>query len=316
VNTPSLSVIVPTHNPDANRLARTLTGLRAQTLHVSHWELLVVDNACVTPLTSSSITPAPLSNLRVVGEPNLGLTAARRRGFLEASGGLFLLVDDDNVLDPDYLARVIDLFARHPRVGALGGRSLPEFAVPPAPWQSEFFDLLALRDLGPTPLFSGVLRPPGATHNTYPACAPIGAGMALRRAVAQAWLDSYATTTLSDRRGGELSSSGDNDIVFAGLHAGWTVAYFPELVLTHLIPASRLDSAYLARLNRGIQESWMQVLTQHDANDWPPIPAWTVPLRRAKAWFTYRAWSSHAARIRWQGACGHFAGRAIRVPKC
>ena len=34
-------------------------------------------------------------------------------------------------------------------------------------------------------------------------------------------------------------------------------------------------------------------------------------LRKTKSWFTYRAWSSPAAYIRWQGACRHFAGRTV-----
>ncbi len=302
-----ISVIVPAHCPDRGRLRRALAGLRAQSLPSTDWETLLVDNASVPPLTGAALAAEAPSNLRLLTEPALGLTAARRRGFAEARGELCVLVDDDNVLAPDYLARVVALFTAQPGLGAIGGRILPEFAASPAPWQHEFFDLLALRDLGPNPLLASGLRPPGASRNVYPACAPVGAGMALRRSSVRDWLT--APSVLSDRRGRELTSGGDNDLIFAVLRSGASVGYFPELSLTHLIPAERLDPAYLARLNRGIQKSWMQVLTRHEANDWPPIPAWSVPLRQLKAWFTHRAWSSPAARIRWQGACGHFEGR-------
>lgn len=134
--------------------------------------------------------------------------------------------------------------------------------------------------------------------------------MVLRRPAAQAWLARRSATALPDRTGGNLSSSGDNDIVLAAMAAGWETAYFPTLRLTHLIPRFRTQRDYLARLNRSIQSSWMRVLTAHDANPWPALAAWTVPLRIAKAWFHYRAWSSDAAHVRWQGACGHFEGRA------
>jgi hypothetical protein len=135
--------------------------------------------------------------------------------------------------------------------------------------------------------------------------------MALRRPAWNAWLESLRDPAAvpSDRRGGELTSSGDNDIVLCALQAGWRAGYFPELSLTHLIPAGRLDAGYLARLNRGIQQSWMQVLTRHAANPWPALTPAGAALRKAKAWFTNRAWSSPAARVRWQGACGHFDGR-------
>jgi len=133
--------------------------------------------------------------------------------------------------------------------------------------------------------------------------------MALRRAAWEAWLQAPGAHALSDRRGAALSSAGDNEIVFQVLKAGWSVAYFPGLVLTHLIPESRLQPGYLARLNHGIQKSWMQVLARHDASPWPSLTPPGARLRALRAWFTHRAWSSPAARIRWQGACGHFAGR-------
>jgi glycosyltransferase involved in cell wall biosynthesis len=40
-----LSVIVCTHNPRQDYLARALAALRDQTLPTNEWELLVVDNA-------------------------------------------------------------------------------------------------------------------------------------------------------------------------------------------------------------------------------------------------------------------------------
>lgn len=303
-----LSVIIPAHNSHNGRLQRTLGGLRQQTLPADQWETLLVDNASAPALQPGAFGASSPVNMRIVCEPRLGLSHARRRGFLEARGEFVVLVDDDNVLAPDYLARVISRFETHPKVGALGGPSRPEFEIPPAPWQSEFFSLLALRDLGPSPIIGGI-RPPGSASDAYPLHSPIGAGMALRRSAVQAWLDHADPAALTDRRGNELTSGGDNDIVIHILRAGWEVAYFPELSLTHLIPAGRLDPDYLARLNRGILKSWMQVLLHHGLSDWPHIAGWSIPLRKIKAWFVYREWTGHAARIRWQGACGHFEGR-------
>jgi glycosyltransferase involved in cell wall biosynthesis len=305
-----ITVIIPTHNPHSGRLRRTLEGLRVQTLPASGWETLLIDNASSPALSIENHQDVSPHNLRVIVEHNLGLSYARRRGFLEARGELLILVDDDNVLAPDYLAHVIACFERHTHVGALGGPARPEFETTPAPWQSEFFSLLALRDLGSDPII-GEIRPPGSTSDTYPPHSPIGAGMALRRNAIQPWLDQADSVSLTDRRGNELTSSGDNDIVIQVLRAGWQVGYFPELELIHLIPASRLEPRYLSRLNRGIQKSWMQVLIRHGLSNWSPIPRWTVPLRQVKTWFVYRAWTSQAARIRWQGACGHFEGRAV-----
>jgi glycosyltransferase involved in cell wall biosynthesis len=307
----TLSVVLPTHNPHRGRLARTLAGLRAQTMPVAHWETLVIDNASTPALDAAELAALGPANLRVVRESSLGLTPARRRGFAEARGEILVLVDDDNVLAPDYLDQVVALFAAHPKLGAAGGKNLGEFESPrPAWWQPEFDGLLACRDLGDKPQICPALFDPSTGRNEYPLCAPVGAGMALRRTAIGAWLADDSSARLPDRRGNELSSSGDNDIVLSILRAGWSVGYFPALVLTHLIPSGRVQPDYIARLNRGIARSWVQVLHKHDANPWPPVAPWTVPLRKLKAWFVYRAWSGDLARIRWQGACGHFEGLA------
>ncbi len=306
-----LSVILPTHNPDPARLQRSLSGLRAQTLPTDRWETILVNNASTDFPSVGFFSENAPTNFSVVDEPALGLTPARRRGFNTARGAVAVLVDDDNELAPDYLSQVLALFARLPKVGVAGGKSLPEFEHEPAEWAREFLPLLALRDLGPAEIISTGLQSADQTQHLYPAFAPIGAGMALRRAAWTAWLKVLQApgTTLSDRRGAELTSGGDNDIVLSALRAGWEVGYFPALGLTHLIPASRLESNYLARLNRGIQKSWMQVLARHDANPWSPLTPAGAALRKVKAWITSRAWSSPAAHIRWQGACGHFDGR-------
>ncbi len=305
-----LTVVIPTHNPSLERLFRTLDGLRSQTLPAHEWQTLVVDNASMPALSVDLLANRAPQNFRLVAEPRLGLTSARRRGFREASAPLCVLVDDDNVLASDYLEQVARLFAAYPRIGALGGRSLPEFETEPPAWTREFYPLLALRDFGDQPTIAASLTTGGTTIRAYPsAAAPIGAGMALRLVAIQAWLDEGLATQLPDRRGEVLTSGGDNDIVFALLRRGWHVGYFPELSLTHLIPSARLAPGYLARINAGIQHSWMQVLTKNCANPWPRISRWSLPLRQLKAWFTFHGWSYPVGYIRWRGACGHFAGR-------
>ena len=305
-----ISVILPTHNPDPGRLRRTLAALRAQTLASHDYEIVIVDNASSQfPSGDFFESGAPL--LRILREPTMGLNAARRAGLSAATGNFAVLVDDDNVLAPDYLTNVAELFAARPRLGAAGGRSLPEFEAEPPAWCREFFPLLALRDLGSAPQVATALRPAGAVRNEYPPFAPLGAGMALRREAWTAWLAaSSRDTTITDRCGSSLSSGGDNDIVLTILGQGWQVGYFPQLALTHLIPATRLKPDYLGRLNRGIQKSWVRVLGRHEASPWSGIRPETVWLRKLKAWFAYHGWSHPVGYVRWQGACGHFEGRA------
>jgi len=305
-----VTVIIPTHNPHPERLRRTLEGLRAQEYPADRWECLLIDNASTEPVEAERFADEFPAALRVVHESELGLSSARKRGFHEAAGRLVIMVDDDNVLDRGYLANAWRRFEDHPKVGAAGGRSLPEFEEPPAPWVGEFNGLLALRDLGGEAMISQGLLDPDSGRKSYPRPAPIGAGMVLRADAARAWAAESGARKLSDRRGKALTSAGDNDIVLTIMEQGWEVAYFPELTLAHLIPAGRMTPGYLARLNRGIQKSWVEALRSHGIEPWPRVPEWSVPLRKLKAWAACRAWSGPAGRIRWQGACGRIEGCA------
>jgi len=304
---PNLCVIVCTHNPHQGRLDRTLAALRAQTLSHSEWECLLIDNASTPPL---DLNLGSDSNLRVIREIRPGLTFARQRGLLETKASICIFVDDDNALAPDYLETALRLSTAHPRVGAFGGRSQPEFETAPASWVREFDSLLALRDLGSEQR----IVPNEIPLQQYPSCAPIGAGMVIRREAAQSWLNA-PTQGLTDRRGDELTSGGDNDIVLALFSSGWDIAYFPSLVLTHLIPAQRIERGHLGALNRAIARSWIRVLKLHGICPWPHIDPWSVTIRQTRAWLRARAWRGDAAWVRWQGYCGHFEGLADINPR-
>ncbi len=302
-----LTVILCTRNPHPGRLARTLAGLAAQDIDVSNWELLLVDNGS-SPALAPAELPAHPGNLRIVPEPAPGLTPARLRGIAEAQSEILVFVDDDNILAPAYLSTALEAFHSSPRLGAAGGPVRPEFEALPPDWAVEFLPLLALHEHGDAPLLAT-----GGADAPWPDFAPVGAGLCVRRTHALAYaaaLSSDPLRTALDRRGNSLGSGGDNDLVFTALRAGGDVAYLPALSLIHLIPAFRLKAAYLARLNHGIQRSWMQVLTLHHANPWPPLSPLGARLRIIKAWLRHLPlFRSPAAAIRWRGASGHFEGR-------
>ena len=122
-----LTAIVCTHNPSYDYLDETLGSIRTQAplSGEREWELLVIDNKSLDPIT----TRVDLSwhpNARVVREDRIGLTYARIRGFQEARGDILVYIDDDNVLNPNYLRVVVCAFDAQPKVGAVGGRVIPD----------------------------------------------------------------------------------------------------------------------------------------------------------------------------------------------
>ena len=299
-----LSVIIPTYNPDKQILEQTLAGLKAQSLTNSQWELIIIDN-------NSSNNFHPQLDLswhpfaKIVTEIKQGLTYARLKGFNEAGGDIVVMVDDDNILNSDYLNQVFLLFKQNRQFGAIGGKSLPLFEHTPPQWLHEFYENLALRDLGNDVIVS-------SWGNKYPHAAPIGAGMSIRREALDSYIKKLTSgeNSISDRTATSLSSGGDNDMIIEILKLGWQVGYFPQLELKHVIPAARMQPAYLARLLHDTNKSWVELLQSHGISPWKKIPAWGLLPRKIKAWLTYGAWKNEAAYIRWKGACGMFEGLA------
>jgi glycosyltransferase involved in cell wall biosynthesis len=302
-----LSVIISTHNPHPERLWRTIESINSQTLSIAEWELILVDNASTDFSTIEQLgLPLP-KNSNTVREDRLGLSFGRLAGIRRSCGDILVFVDDDNVISEQYLEITQNVFERIPGLGLGGGRSLPEWERgDPDPWVSESFANLALRDFGEAELLGSSTMPP-----TYPAWAPIGAGMVARKDALASWItECVQDGAPTGRRGRKLSSGEDCDIVMYALADGWQVGYFPDLILTHLIPSSRLTRTYLGRLNYEIAKSWVQVLARHGVRPWPPAARWSVPYRKARAYCRYRAWAGPAQYIRWMGACGQFEGRA------
>lgn len=308
---PEITVIICTHNPRQNYLKRVLAALETQILPLDQWELLLIDNAS-SKMLFSEIDLSWHLHARHVREETLGLTAARLCAFREAKAEILVFVDDDNVVDPDYLKCTLEIMQQYPKLGAIGGKSLPEFEVTPEPWLADINPPLGIRDLGDeAQICYWTETIPHQKH--YPAFAPIGAGLAIRKPAAEVYAERISGNSARlalGRTGKQLISGEDNDIVLTLLAEGWGVGYFPQLKLTHLISARRLTKEYLAQLNRASSRSWVQVLDVHDIRIWPKIPRWSVLPRQVKAFFLYQPWKDPAAYIRWQGACGLFEGQA------
>ena len=236
-----MAVVICSHNPRRGYLDRVLAALRLQTLSKCEWELILIDNASREPLHSFDLSWHPYhAHIR---EEVLGLTSARVRGIQETRADIIVFVDDDNVLDPEYLERVMAIAARHPRLGVFGAGVIePEFEIPPSPKVKPWLPYLAIRSLEA-----------GCSTNDPRefGSVPCGAGLCVRRSAAQAyveWINALEITHVLDRIGERLLAGGDDLFSFVAIRAGSGVALLPELRMTHLISKHRVGAAYLRRL--------------------------------------------------------------------
>jgi hypothetical protein len=223
----------------------------------------------------------------------LGLTPARLRGIAEARGDLLVFVDDDNVVDPDYLQTAIYIGCDHPFLGAWGGTIIGEFEAEPKPWMRPLLKYLAIREFS-DPVWSNNPEDWRAQ--------PCGAGLCVRRSVATAYaeqLDVNPTRRRLDRIGSELSSCGDSDLIQTSCDRGQGFGNFPGLRLTHLIPESRVQPEYIIKLMQGIVAS--SILLRHfRTGDLPPersvLEVWVrYALIRAR-WGRHQAWIYRASQ--------------------
>ena len=249
-----LSVILCTHNPREEYLARTAEGLSKQEgVGFEAWELLVIDNMS-TPQVSEMGVNWP-GNVRFIREEQLGLTPARLRGISEAKGEILLFVDDDNVLASDYLSKGLEIASAFPIIGAWGGATVGDYEVEPPVWFDRFSSFVGVRSVEAA-----------RWGNEYyqHAITPIGAGMFIRANVARHYLEVLRNDAVRrdlDRKGDSLISGGDTDMANTAIDMGFGVGVFPQLSLDHLISRSRLELPYLKKLARAIGAS--QTILRH-----------------------------------------------------
>lgn len=257
-----VTVILCTHNPRPDYLAATLEGLRAQTLPAAQWEFLLIDNASEAG-REPDFDLNWHSGARLIQEKKLGLTPARLRGIREAKGDLLVFVDDDNVLDPDFLELAWTIAEERPYLGSWSGQCRPRFDETPPEWTRRYWGNLAIREFKEDQ-WSNLPRLPDTM--------PCGAGMCVRRVVALHYMELNESGKRSfqfDRTGDSLVSGGDNDLAACACDLGLGVGIMTCLKLQHLIPPARLTAEYLTRLAEGIHFS--SALLDH-ARGLPVLP--------------------------------------------
>lgn len=243
-----LSVVICTHNPRPAYFAKCLEALRSQTVALSSWELVIVDNRSDNPLADCTDL-AWHPRARMVREETLGLTPARLRGIRGSNGALLVFVDDDNVLDADFLETARRIMEERPFLGSWSGQCRPAFEQTPPEWTRRYWGNLVIREFDKD-VWSNLPR--------LDQSMPCGAGLCVRRKVALHYLGLHESGKRSfqfDRNGKSLLSGGDNDLAACACDIGFGVGLIASLKLTHLISPERLTEDYLARLSEGIHFS-------------------------------------------------------------
>jgi glycosyltransferase involved in cell wall biosynthesis len=207
-----VSLIVCTRNR-APRLPDFFAHVFALESPPGGWELLVVDHAS-TDGTAHAIdsfacgAPMRVRTLRVDAG---SLTTAKNTALAQATGDILAFTDDDCYPQPDYLCRLVEVFAVH-RVGIIGGR-----VVLHDPTDAR----LSVRDVPTaTAIEPATFVPAGTIH---------GANMAVTREVVRA-IGGFDPLL---GPGTPCLAAEDVEYVARAVWAGWRARYDPAPVVAH-----------------------------------------------------------------------------------
>ena len=230
---PFASVVVCTQNR-SRLLAEACAAALAVDYPPERWELLIVDNRSTddTLEVARDVAAAHPGRVRVIEEPEIGLSAARNRGVAEARGEVIAFLDDDAFPAAGWLRALASALAE-PDVLAAGGPVHPEFEGELPDWfRGRFLPYLTVWDLGPEPLT--------LTYSEYPR----GANVAFRR---EAFERFGGFSTHLGRRGDSLRSCEEIELCLRLERAGGAVRYEPEARVRHRVAAGRVTERWLIR---------------------------------------------------------------------
>jgi len=232
---PTFSIVICSRNPRGDSIARVLESVRQQSPAAPQSELVVVDSNSSPPLEARSL-PVP-AETRFVRVEEPGIFRARMAGVSAARGEWVVFVDDDNVLDRDYLEQAAKVIHRLPDIGLFCGRISGEFERPPPAWLEPFYRQLAIIDFTQ----DSWAREWDATRVPY-----WTAGMVIRRQIAKEHFDLIAIRPFVTF---VMNRCEDVLLVMHTLKAGHLAGLFTALHLRHLIPKERLTVDYVKHIS-------------------------------------------------------------------
>jgi glycosyltransferase involved in cell wall biosynthesis len=242
--TPLVSVVIAAHNPPLHHMSRVIAALRAQTMPLDQWELILVDDGsrdAVEDLVDLSWHPRGRFVATSSDRKGIGLVGARLKGFESGVADIFVFVDQDNALRSDYLSGALEIASEYPWLGAWGGQIKLEFDDPARAPEQWLWPMLGTRRLDQD-IWSNDVRHYDST--------PWGAGLCVRRDVLRLYREKVDANPLRRRLDPwpeGMGFGGDTDLVNAGCGGGFGKGAFVRLHLDHLMPIGRCTDEHFLK---------------------------------------------------------------------
>jgi glycosyltransferase involved in cell wall biosynthesis len=208
---PAVSLLFCTRNRSA-QLTGCLEYIARQNASCS-WELVVVNNGSTDDtgrILSEYATKVPFPTI-VLHEGTAGKSLGLNQGLRVAGGDIIALIDDDCYVAPDYIDRVLEIFA-DPKIGFAGGRV-------------DLFDPTDYPMTIKTPTEADFLAPRNYVEPGW----ILGANMMFRRQI----LEAIGGFDPDFGPGARFPAGEDPDVQARASFAGWWGLYNPDVVVAH-----------------------------------------------------------------------------------
>lgn len=224
---PSLTVAICTKDRPEN-VARCLDSLlklqQSESEASPRFEILVVDNAPSDDQTKEIV--AALSTVQYAREPKPGLDFARNRALQAATTDLLAFLDDDVVVDRQWLNGLVAAWSENPDAGAFTGLVLPYELETDS---QILFERRGGFRRGFEKIRYGQVLPGNPLHPCGAGIFGAGCNMTFRREVLLqlGGFDEALDT------GAPLPGGGDLDIFYRVIRAGYPLIYEPQYLVYH-----------------------------------------------------------------------------------
>lgn len=236
-----LSVIICTYNRD-KYIYNVLKSVADNDFPREQYEIVLINN------NSTDNTEAECQRFQLdypdvtfhyLVEKQQGLSYARNCGIVNSRGELLVYVDDDALVNPEYLQTYADFFAHNAHAVAAGGPILPEYETQEPSWMSHY-----TRQLVTGKLYLGD-KEREFPRGSYPG----GGNSCYRKSV----FDKIGLFNVElGRKGNSLIGAEEKDLYDKMTTLGMKFYYLPTSILYHIIPEKKLTSDYFNRLTYGI----------------------------------------------------------------
>lgn len=239
-----LSAVICTYNRE-KYIYNVLRSIAENDFSKDGYEIVLVNNNCTDNTEAECLrfkNDFPDVAFHCFHEPNQGLSYARNCGVRESKGDIIIYVDDDAVVNKEYLRTYAEFFSRNHEAAAAGGPITPQYETEEPEWMSHYTRML----------LTGALDL-GSKEREFPKGAfPGGGNVAYRRSV----FDQIGLFNVElGRKGNSLIGAEEKDLFDRMGSQGMKFYYLPNAILYHIIPEHKLTKDYLKRLSLGIGQS-------------------------------------------------------------